>query len=387
MNNITECQHMALLIIKQQSGIINEQEQNELNAWLSKNEANKQLYEHIIKKDFNEDMIRYEKIDTTKALRKYKERYHFNRKRTFVKWGAAAAVATIMIATTWLYINTGKETRSENAFIAGSTKAELILSSGKVVNLSDEKSNEVIADNAKIQSDGKQVSYIKLKGKETTKTLEERYNELRIPIGGEYTIVLEDGTKVWVNSQSKLKYPVSFNKNNRKVYLEGEAYFEVAKDSKRPFYVITKNDINVKVLGTSFNVRAYNDEDVVETVLEEGTVQMNWLNDSLVLKPSNLSIFNNCTKKMEVKQVDTDNYTAWKNGEFVFTKEPIESILHKLSRWYDMEVIFLNDNVKKISFSGNFKRYDNVSLLLAAIEMAGGVKFQKKENQLIVTNS
>ena len=210
------------------------------------------------------------------------------------------------------------------------------------------------------------------------------YNELIVPKGGEYTLTLSDGTKVWLNSQSKLKYPVAFNDTNREVYLEGEAYFEVTKDPHHPFHVNAKDRVTIEVLGTSFNVRSYPDETKVETVLEEGSVRMSKGKEKVTLSPGYKAVYQP-EKGIETTSVNTELYTAWRHGQYIFVDESVENILKQLSRWYNIEVFYSNEKAKSVIFSGDVRKYNDITTLLEAMEIAGGIHFKINGNTLIVS--
>ena len=191
---------------------------------------------------------------------------------------------------------------------------------------------------------------------------------------------LEEAKKI----SKKIKYPVIFNNITREVYLEGEAYFEVAKDAHRPFHVNTKNNVCVEVLGTSFNVRSYSDENSVETVLEEGIVRMSQGKDAVVLKPGHKATYRP-NEPIQTTTVNTELYTAWRHGQYIFMDESVENILKQLSRWYDIEVFYSNEAAKSVTFSGDVTKYDDIDTLLKAMEIAGGVHFKISGRTLIVS--
>lgn len=170
----------------------------------------------------------------------------------------------------------------------------------------------------------------------------------------------------------------------REVTLQGEAYFEVAKDKVHPFIVRTRDNINVQVLGTSFNVRAYADEKDIEVVLETGVVRMKTSGQEVMLKPGEMSCYNTQTRNMDKQSVNTANYTGWRKGQCIFIRKRIEDIFKELARWYNMEVFYRNEAAKNIVFSGSIKRYDSIRPLLEAIEIAGGIKFEIKGNVLVI---
>ncbi len=206
-------------------------------------------------------------------------------------------------------------------------------------------------------------------------------NTIETPRGGQYQIHLQDGTKVWLNAASKLIYPQSFVATAvRKVQLSGEAYFEVAKDSKHPFIVETTGQL-VKVLGTHFNINSYTNEGDTKTTLLEGSVQVSGPT-KVILKPGEQAVLK--PGDLKIRQVNTDNIIAWKNGEFQFANEPLESIMRKISRWYDVEVIFQNPELKNEIFSGGISRFELVRDVLKKLSLTEVVKFKIEGRRIFV---
>ena len=222
-----------------------------------------------------------------------------------------------------------------------------------------------------------------------TGTNELEYNKLIIPRGGEYTLKLSDGTEVILNSETNLKYPVLFAQNERKVYLEGEAFFNV-KNSKETPFIVTINDVEVKVYGTSFNVSAYTNENDIKTTLVEGSVGVSYPNNKdkpeQKLKPGQQFCYNKNTGKFNLKTVNTDLYTAWTKGIFVFENEPLDNILKKLARWYNFEFEFKDNKLKYQRFTGDLRRYDDIKKILDMISIASQVKFKIENTKVIISN-
>jgi len=186
------------------------------------------------------------------------------------------------------------------------------------------------------------------------------YNTASTPRGGQFQFILSDGTKVWLNSASSIKFPVAFNGSERKVELTGEAYFEVAHDAKRPFKVVS-NQQQVEVLGTHFNINAYNDEDVINTTLLEGSVKVTSANTEITIVPGQQAQFKN--GKINVASVNVDDAVAWKNGLFNFNDNSIEEVMKQLSRWYDVDIKY-EGKLPSRRFSGEISRNVNASQLL-----------------------
>lgn len=207
----------------------------------------------------------------------------------------------------------------------------------------------------------------------------ERMITATTPRGGTYEFVLQDGTRVWLNADSKLEfYPSYKNKTQRIVKLEGEGYFEVAKDKAHPFVVESAGQ-KVEVLGTHFNINAYKDEKSIKTTLLEGKVKVN----DAILKPNQQATLAGVA--INIKNVDASAAIDWKNGEFICANEPLSAIMRKVERWYNVEVIYTSDDLKNRTFDGAFSRYDNVSRILKTIEFAGTVKFRLEGRKVFVT--
>ena len=201
------------------------------------------------------------------------------------------------------------------------------------------------------------------------------FNTLNTPKGGTYLVVLPDQSRVWLNAASQLVFPLRFSERERRVELKGEAYFEISKDTDHPFVVSTARQ-DIKVLGTHFTVNAYEDEPGTKTTLIEGSVQVTAKGDEqkyLVLKPNQQSLL---TTDFRVKQVNAGSENAWINGKFIFDDEPLESILRKVARWYDIKVVYHDDAVRQLAFGGTMSRFSKVSKVLGKLEATGDVHFE-----------
>ncbi|WP_461643539.1 FecR family protein [Labilibaculum euxinus] len=263
----------------------------------------------------------------------------------------------------------------------GSKKAVLILNNGNAVNL-EENLDSVIAevDGTLIQNDASNALTYKKSSSLQSKLI---YNQINIPRGGEYSLTLADGTKVWLNSESSLKYPVQFIGEIRKVELTGEAYFEVAHNKSKPF-IIESHGTEVKVLGTKFNVSAYNDEEDITTTLVEGSVQVSSLGNSELLEPGYQAVVKRGSNQFQVNKVNVDLYTSWINGVFQFKNQSLEEICHQLSRWYNVEFFFTENQYRNLRFAGAAKKDRSLDFTLEIIEKMADVKFAVKGDKIIV---
>jgi ferric-dicitrate binding protein FerR (iron transport regulator) len=208
------------------------------------------------------------------------------------------------------------------------------------------------------------------------------YNTLSTPKGGEYQVVLPDGTKVWLDAASSISYPVAFAGNVRRVKLTGQAYFEVAKNKEKPFYVDV-NEVQVRVLGTHFNISAYNDDNAMTTTLLEGAVQVTNNNSLSLLKPGQQAVISNGSNNILVANANINDAMAWKNGYFTFNDDNITGIMRKVSRWYDVDVEYRTADTGQ-QFGGTFYRSKSISELLAHLEKIGKLHFKISGRRIIV---
>lgn len=310
----------------------------------------------------------------------------------YLYFSAVAAIFTFVTIGIYFYEKSDNHTEIKSNTVdiqAGTNKAILTLADGSTINL-DNVTNGEIADQAGIAiiktNNGKLIYEVsKNITKENTADL---YNTITTPRGGQYQINLPDGTIVWLNAASSLKYPTVFDNNKRKVYLSGEAYFEVAKISnntgnnknKSPFIVATDKQ-EIEVLGTHFNVDSYPDDQILKTTLLEGAVNVRAVNKNLLLKPGQQSILRNNSLTSSI--VDVEESVAWKNGYFSFN-ENLESLMNKVSRWYDVDVIY-EIKPESDSFIAKISRKKSLSALLKIIEQTGDIHFRIEGRRVTVT--
>ncbi|MCX2453940.1 FecR family protein [Pedobacter sp. PLR] len=305
-----------------------------------------------------------------------------------MRW-AAAAVAVLAIGIGGYYLSSmpaklngdaisNVEQKGEH-ILPGGNKAVLTLSDGSQIELDDMANGEIAKESGvKITktADGRLLYTVR----EGLAHVKPAFNTISTPRGGQYQVALPDGTMVWLNAASSLKYPSSFTGKDRLVALTGEAYFEVAKDKKRPFKVKTEQQ-EVEVLGTHFNINAYDDEEVVKTTLIEGSVKVKLpSNKSAVLKPGQQSVVLNDIK---VNQVDANSAIDWKQGLFWFNDESIYSIMRQFSRWYNIEVEYRGD-VRNVRFGGQVSRMKNLAQVLRIMELTKSIQFKVEGNKIIV---
>lgn len=314
---------------------------------------------------------------------------NLDRPKRFAAWykyvAASLILVTLSAITSYFLLNSSKKenlSSTNKSIEPGGNVAYLILGNGKRIALT-ELNNGTIVKEAGVEitkaANGQLVYKLSSVNDPVANNV---YNTIETPRGGQYQILLPDGSKVWLNAASSLKYPTSFaTLKERAVELKGEAYFEVYRDKAKPFIVHSINQ-DVKVLGTHFNINAYGDEPVVKTTLIEGAVQISSALFEKILKPGQESVLT--ASGIQVKEVETDQAIAWKNGEFMFSSEPITAIMRKISRWYNVDVEY-EGNVNSMRFTGTVSRYANVSDVLQMLEMTNKVKFSIEERKIKVT--
>ncbi|SEN00515.1 FecR family protein [bacterium A37T11] len=309
-----------------------------------------------------------------------------------IKWAVAVLVLLIPAA---LLIHEYNIKKGKNASVgakqsleifSGGNKATLTLANGTKVLLDTLKKNDIEEDRG-VQisktADGSLV-YNSINQGLASKKEASAMNTLETPRGGQCHIILPDGTQVWLNAASTLTYPTNFTGNERKVFLKGEGYFEVnhtITSKERPFIVQTLHQ-QVQVLGTRFNVNAYENEPNLKTTLLQGSVRIVAGNSSRILLPGQQSSY---TKdKLEVSLVDTETVIDWKNGDFIFAGESLPTIMRRIARWYDVKVVF-QDNIKSDEFGGQISRKKNLSKVLRILELSGDVTFKIKDKTILVS--
>ena len=306
--------------------------------------------------------------------------------KIYYKWLAVAAVLALALTVTLRIQNHSSKKHVFLTDIApGGNKATLTLANGRKISLNDIANGDLIKEaglSISKTTNGQLVYNIE---KNSAIADDHQVNVISTPNGGEWQIRLPDGSLVWLNALSSLEYPLNIGTTTvRKVKLKGEAYFEVAKESKHPFIVETDKQ-KLEVLGTHFNINSYTNESLTKTTLLEGSVRISAiqnLNEYEVLKPGQQSVLSE--NGIEIKAVDTDESVAWKNGYFMFNNEKQESILRKIARWYNVKVEYADKEAKDVMYYGTVSRFDKISQVLRKFEQTGEVRFEMQGNKLIV---
>jgi len=379
MKDYTPFEIAELILAKRNNSITGEEERN-LNEWKSRSDRNELFYKQLLDENINADAVekKFEGYDYDKYYKeccKKIDKSKRTRSYEILKWAALIAIPLTVFSLVYFRDSETKVYQAMADIRPGTSSAVLILSDGEKVTLGDKNAgDQIVKDNIKVESDTLKYENI------TTDKI--AYNTIIIPRGGEFVLKLSDGTKIWLNAESELKYPVSFTGNERRVYLKGEGFFEVTKNEKSPFKVVT-NDHVISVLGTQFSIRAYSDEKYITTTLESGRVSIDAGNRHAELLPGQQSNVSN--SEMSVKDVNTQLYTAWHNNKYVFDNQSLREILHTLSRWYDMDVNFEKYDLGDLRFTGELMKYTNIVDFLEKLEALEKVRFNINGKNVLVT--
>lgn len=398
-------QNIADLIVKHLNDELSDDEQVSLQSWLSESESNRLFFNKVISgKQIRDGLLQFEKASETAIWEKISRELPGKTKRmgfdrSWLRFAAAAAVVVFISTTTFFLIRyRQKETppmnqtaqNSKNDVTPGGNKAVLTLADGSTIIL-DSAQNGALAQqgNTKVlKLNNGQLAYNFAGHKQSAATV--LYNKISTPKGGQYQVVLPDGSKVWLNASSSLRFPTAFVGNERSVEITGEAYFEVATlkisnkvPQKMPF-IVKVDGVEVEVLGTHFNVMAYGDEGKIKTTLLEGSVNVKRGKANGILRPgqeAELS-YNQSNDKLLIRNADLEETVAWKNGRFLFNNAEIRTIMRQIMRWYDVDVIY-EGNVPERFFTANISRNTNLSELLKVFELSK-IHFKIDGRKLIV---
>ncbi len=369
---------------------LSDKEMEEFKHWLKEDPAHQELLNSIrnqknreereeIIRSLDKEMI-WNKVQEQIGTQKRKRRLQLT---TFAKYAAAVFIPLLLAYGGWQLfkkdIRKSKKNIVQTAqIVPGQYKAKLILGNGRQIELGKIDTTVSLPDKqVRIKIDSGKIKY----NKKAVTGIKKEMNTLVTPRGGEIVVVLSDGTKVWLNSASELKYPSVFTGKERGVYLKGEAFFKVSKDPKHPF-VVHANGLVVKALGTEFDVSNYSDDNFAQTTLVEGKVvvseKMSGKFQSVLLKPSQQAFIKKGEgiQKLRVQTVDTKIYTAWTKGIFLFKNESLEEIFNQLGRWYDIHVFFDNDKTGQLKFSGKIPRFEDFNIIIRLMEQTNSIRFK-----------
>jgi len=378
------------IIWKKINSKLTNREEKAFNSWLNSDTSHKIFFEKILYYHQTGEVKDKTDLNIIRAWKTVEPHLQERKKRILPDWMkvAASVAATVIIMLSVYYISDYK-TDSQNTLATsemiippGTSKARLIFDDGETVDLTEGRNFHGDIEGAKIANKGNQITYT---GSDNT-TKELKYNTLEIPRGAEYFVILSDSTKVWLNSDSRLRYPVNFIGDNREVELTGEAYFEVSENPEKPFRVISAGQV-VEVLGTEFNISSYTDDDQIYTTLVKGKVSVYTEKDPELTQNLIPGYQSNMSRKngdISIHKVDVNEFIAWKNGIFNFKNKTLGEMMKTISRWYNINFEFKDEVKKDIRFTGEVKRYQNLESMLKLIEETNEIKFEKNGQTIIV---
>ena len=387
--DLQKAYRLATIIIRVKLGNVTEEERSELLDWLDESEENRRTYKRIIRGEAIGERIAgeerigketdYEKIRIS-VVRSLVGRRRSRRMRL---WGSVAAAACICaVAVTVLWELSGVRAVPEAMPLAGqqteTAKVKLILHSGEQIALEQKKEQRIESGDAVIKNEHGQLIY---ESKNNLAT-EELFNKVVTAIGGEYALILSDGTRVWLNADSELEYPVEFVKKERIVKLSGEAYFEVAPNPEQPF-IVEAGGIQTRVLGTAFNFSAYRGENASTITLLTGKVAVSAPGHAeRVLLPGQQLKYDAENRKTVIKEVDAEDFVVWKDGLFLFNDCGLEEIIPRLSRWYGVTFHYDREKFGDLKFYIKTRRYEDIGTILNLLKLTENVTYSIEGNEV-----
>ncbi len=397
--DMSKLQQLKILIIRYQEGKCSKEEIEQLRTWLRESESPELLervYDELPEKatqkelSFRKTAI-YQKIMNDARVRPALTSTGISgRALWWRKSWVAAVAAVLLVVMSFFYYSSfwGSEEKAiseEYAIVPGGDRALIILEDGREINLEEIEDTVIVQKGFSIVKKGDGAIYYQYDRAEEL-AVADVTNTVVTPKGGQYQVTLPDGTRVWLNAESKLKYPVYFDGNIREVELEGEGYFEVAKQTmngKRVPFMVLSGEQKLEVLGTTFNIQAYGQD--VTTTLVEGRVRLGLdnTNEKVVLQANDQAKLQPEEQQFDVRKVDPLYATAWKDGSFSFRKASIKDVMETIARWYDIDVIY-KTTVDGSRFTGTISRFEQIDKLLQLIELTESVHFTIEGRRVIV---
>ena len=381
--------HIAGLITKKIKGEISSEEETDLQNWLNENQVNADLYNRILGNQHLLNKLEVYQLFDKERIWSALENKLFETKiikltawkdaHRFLRYAASILLPVIMFTGLAYYFNVFQQDSLANineVIKPGEQKATLILSDGVVLDLQSENAKkEIKQGKAQITNQNNTLTYTAVEEVVAEKVAEIQpliYNELVTPRGGGYKLTLADGTEVWLNAASTLKFPVSFTDSTRQVFLEGEAFFDVSHNGK-PF-IVSANNMDIRVLGTSFNVSAYPEEPSSKTTLVEGSIKLTVSDIEKILSPDEQAVISKDNFDVTIHTVNTELYTSWINGKIEFNQEDLDGVMRRLARWYDFEYSFENEQARNFHFTARIENTERISSILEMLELTTKVK-------------
>lgn len=381
------------LISKKNRGTISPEEMEKLESWVKESNENLEIYTRAIDNTYLGNKLEVYQLFKKNEVKEALENELFKTKTRklypglFLRYAAVIVPFIILMGVSWYFLQDSKSpalSSLDSIVKPGTQKATLKLSDGKIMELDNTTLlAEMKQGDAKVVN--QQNSLVYSAEDESSEPQPVVQNELITPRGGGYKLQLADGTVVTLNAGSSLKYPVSFTDSIRQVFLEGEAYFDVSHNGK-PF-IVSCDKMDVRVLGTSFNVSSYSDDSEIRATLVEGKVKINTTGNTdhgAILAPDDQAIFKRDDASVKVIKVNTDQYTSWVNGKFEFNNASLDEVMKRLARWYDFNYEFGSPAVKDFHFTARINNDQSISSILEMLEMTTDVKFEISDQTIVI---
>lgn len=383
--------HIAELISKKIKAELSSEEETLFQDWLNENKENSELFvkisdnEYLLSKHEIYQLFDKGKTWSTLEHNLFKPKVIRLNTNKFLRYAASIALPIILMtgmAYYFLIFSVQTSLSEIDEYIKpGVQKATLVLSDGAILKLQKEDIQMKIEEGkAEIINQNNALTYNAFDTIVSSQA--SIYNELITPRGGSYNITLADGTKVWLNAASTLKFPVVFNDSIRQIFLEGEAFFDVAHNGK-PF-IVNSGNMDIEVLGTSFNIYAYSDETDSKTTLVDGSIKLTTLKTQKILVPNEQAIVSKENFEINIQTVNTTRYTSWVNGKIEFSNESLDVVMKRLARWYDFSYSFKNQEARNFHFSARIENKQTISSILEMLQKTTDVKLKIEENTIII---
>ena len=370
------------------NGNICEEDFSALQAWLAEDPANQSLFDqHLALCHQVRSLSFLEQHNVGQAWRRLERRLpkRYAVRSLAIRWSIAASLVLLLGSAVFYFTNQKEDTVTyaySDRVLPGSAKAVLLMADGEKVNLGPGYvQNLEEKDGTRLQTTKENVLVYNSVPQQKTQL----FHTIEVPVGGEYSLQLSDGSRVWLNSATKMRYPISFTGDKREVFIEGEAFFEVSKDAEHPF-VVHAGEAEVKVLGTEFNLSAYPEDSALVTTLKTGKVELRTEKASVELMPGRQAVLQRHDGVITTREVDASLYAAWIHGVFEFEDLSLERIGVQLSRWYGVQFVFTDPALTERYFTGGVKKYNTLRESLDLIEYTTNVSFEIVGTKVFVTS-
>ncbi|MDY4043756.1 MAG: FecR family protein [Marinifilaceae bacterium] len=368
------------------NGELDEAANEEIRQWADSDPKNRAAYDAFLKDYLRLRWAQEDRhIQVTRAWQRISATTRGKRQRRIYFTVAASIAILAVAAAVFLFIpKKANQPLAQSSIQPVKPQATLVLSTGKKIDLNQ-------AHLPILEQDGSTVNIDTLSGLRydtaAPQTSQLIYNKIIVPRGGEYFLTLADGTQIWLDAESTLEYPVQFNTTERRVKLQGKAYFSVTRDTTKPF-LVEVDKFSIRVHGTEFNVNAH-DAQRIETVLVNGSIGFKATTESheQLLQPNQLAMVNSLTGQSEIRDVNILPHVAWKNRNIVFANERLDNIMEEIARWYDIHVFFQNEELKTLRFDCNMPRYSDIRELFFFMEQTSDARFSVKDRTVIISKN